>query len=74
MAYEGSITDGTAIPYRRYVEEKKMQDNSPSSLARAYADPSSRFEEYVDGESYYNAFYSQVVDAYNTYLVIGQMN
>lgn len=51
---------------------KGYDDTTSGNTNRAYVDPKEIEVEYAHGESYFNDYYEQVLDAYDVFRVIGQ--
>lgn len=51
---------------------KGYDNTAPGNTNRAYVDPGSKEVEYDHGESYFNDYNTQVLDAYDVFRVIGQ--
>lgn len=66
-SYAYNITD-------KIIEYKGYEDADNSSKERAYVDSSSKTTSYTDSKTYFNSYDSQIKDAYDTFLRIGQMN
>ena len=75
MVYRYVTANGSEYMYNvtdKFIDYKGYEDADDNSTERAYADSSSQTITFTHGQSYFGSYTSQVDDAYQMYLNVGQ--